>query len=77
MMIALIDLIGAALSIWSSKEKTKYTDKYKELCDAYYLEYNKSLDERSDAVLGNLDRELRNLAKSLARAIHGTGVPPA
>lgn len=47
------------LSLWEHKEKTKLADKVIELKRLRYEEQNKSEDLRSDAVLDNLEFELR------------------
>lgn len=62
MFSIILSLLDTGLKLWLSKEKTKYVDKKLELEKAYYLEYNKPLEERSDAVLDNLEFELRSLA---------------
>ncbi len=69
MIELILSLAASALSIWASKEKTKYSDQLGTLQKAYYDEYNKPLSERSDATLDNLEFELRVLARQLSAAI--------
>lgn len=69
MFAALAKALGAGLSIWESKEKNKYRDKLLSLKKAYYEEFNKPESVRSDAVLDNLEFELRILAESFASSV--------
>lgn len=63
---SLLGIVEAALSIWSSKLKQKYIDKVETLKREYHAEINKPVAERSDAVLDNLEFELRITSASLA-----------
>jgi hypothetical protein len=67
--ILILSLLDTALKLWLSKEKTKYIDKKMELQAAYYAEWNKPLDQRSDAVLDNIMFELKNLAIAFNSAV--------
>ena len=69
MVDALIKCLAAGLEIWNSKEKTKYIDKLVSLKKEYYEESNKPLPERDDAVLDNLEFELRLLASGFAASV--------
>ncbi len=69
MIKVLLDVLGSALSIWETKEKTKYLDKYTALKQAYYVEYNKPDEIRSDAVLDNLEHELCIFASGVSAEI--------
>jgi chorismate mutase len=69
MFSAILGIIEAALSIWSSKLRQKYIDRVGEIKRAYYEEYNKPDAERSDAVLDNLANELCIAAQELATEI--------
>jgi hypothetical protein len=78
MFTSILNIISAALSIWASKEKTKYSDELKKLREDFYEEYNKPLEERSDAVLDALTLRLRILTDSVTAAIgtsHASFVP--
>lgn len=66
---SILGIVEAALSIWNSKLKHKYIDKVETLKRAYYAEMNKPREEQSDAVLDNLEFELRITAASLAADI--------
>jgi hypothetical protein len=61
MWTALAQTLASALSIWDHKEKNKYIDKLISLKKDYNAEFNKSPANRSDAVLDNLEFELRLL----------------
>ena len=65
----ILGLLDTALKLWLSKEKTKYIDKKIELQAAYYAEWNKPLEQRSDAVLDNIMFELKNLAIAFKTAV--------
>lgn len=69
MFAAILGIIEAALSIWASKLRQKYIDKVESVKRAYYVEMNKPPADRSDAVLDNLEFELRITAASLAADI--------
>lgn len=69
MFILILSLLDTALKLWLSKEKTKYIDKKIELQAAYYAEWNKPIEQRSDAVLDNIMFELKNLAVAFNSAV--------
>ncbi len=71
MFLALVGVLEAALRLWDDKEKHKYQDKLLALKKAYYEEYNKNPERRSDAVLDNLDFELRILSSGFVSASIG------
>lgn len=75
MFASLLGILGSALSIWDNKEKRKYIDKMLQLKKDYYEEFNKPLAVRSDAVLDNLEFELRNLADAVAADIGKQNAP--
>lgn len=66
MFFLVLSLLDTGLKLWLHKDKTKYVDKKMALEKAYYAEFNKPLEERSDAVLDNLFFELRVLATAFA-----------
>lgn len=66
MISAILGIVEAALSIWDSKLKQKYIDKVERLKRDYYEEINRPLSERSDAVMDNLEFELKITTASLA-----------
>lgn len=66
---ALFNILASALSIWDSKEKTKYIDEKIRLEKRFYEEYNKDLAIRSDAVLDDVQLQLRILCNNVAAAI--------
>lgn len=55
----ILAIVEAGLSIWASKERTKYIDKLTKLKEQYHVEINKPDDLRDDAVITNLEFELR------------------
>lgn len=69
MFEALLNTLTAGLKLWDDKEKSKYTDKLIQLRTDFYEEYNKAPDVRSDAVLDNLEFELRVLATSFSASV--------
>jgi hypothetical protein len=72
MIEALFKTLAAAFSIWDTKEKRKYIDELMDLKKDYYEEFNKPMDQRSDAELDDLERKLRILADAFAS---GVGAP--
>lgn len=72
----LFEILNSALSIWDSKEKTKYIDQKIKLEKKFYEEYNKNLSVRSDAVLDNVQHELRILCSTVSSAIGATNISP-
>ena len=72
----LLGVLGAGLSLWASKEKTKYVDRLMELKRDYYAEFNKDPAVRSDAVLDNLKRELCILADAFTTSVGAANTPP-
>jgi hypothetical protein len=66
MFATILSIVEAALSIWKSELARKYIDKVEGLKRAYYAEANKPQAERSDAVLDNLEFELKITTASLA-----------
>lgn len=69
MFTVLLNCLSAGLTLWDDKEKTKYVDQVISLKEQYYAEFNKPLDSRSDAVLDNLEFQLRVLATSFASSV--------
>lgn len=67
-MKLLFEVLGTALSLWESKEKTKYIDRYMSLKRAYWEEYNKPQESRSDAALDNLEFEIKLLSTGFVAA---------
>lgn len=66
MFEVLLKVLGAGLSIWASKEARKYIDQKIALEKAWYAEYNKPDSDRSDAVLDNIEFQLRTLCIAFA-----------
>lgn len=69
MVDTILKIVLAALSIWESKEKTKYQDRVLELRKRYYEENAKPAGERNDAALDFWRFELLSLADSIAAEI--------
>lgn len=63
MIEALFKIASTALSIWDSKEKTKYVDAVIKLEKEYYEENNK--DRPDMAVINNIELELFVISKNL------------
>lgn len=76
----LLEILDSALSLWDSKEKTKYIDKKIKLEKKYYEEFNKPVWEpgqttkgkRLDSELGAIKLELRILCSNAATAIRAS-----
>lgn len=64
MVTVILSLLNTGLSLWLHKEKTKYIDEVREIEREYYAEINKPEDQRSDAVLDNLEWKLRSVARA-------------
>lgn len=69
MIESLLAVLGAGLSLWNHREKTHLMDRFLELRSAWYAEYNKPIDRRSDARLDNIERELRLISTRFAAAV--------
>lgn len=61
MFTLILSLLNVGLQLWLSKEKTKYIDQKLAIEKQYYEEINKPLEQRSDAVLDNLEFQLKIL----------------
>lgn len=72
---ALIQLLSSALSIWDSKEKTKYQDQLIDLKTRYYEELKKPENRVDDAVLDDIRIRLCILVDSFTAQIGGPAVP--
>jgi hypothetical protein len=71
MIEAFLSVLAAGLSLWDHEEKTKYRDKYLELRKKWYEEFNKPEDIRSDAVLDNIELELRLIGEAFSTSVIG------
>lgn len=69
MFTALLQVLLAGLQLWTDKEKTKYVDQLMKLKKEYYEEVNKPDDKRDDAVLDNLEFQLRLLGSAFASGV--------
>lgn len=77
MFTVLLNCLNAGLTLWDDKEKTKYVDQLISLKEQYYAEFNKPDASRSDAVLDNLEFQLRVLATSFAAGVGKPNPPPS
>lgn len=68
---ALAQALATGLSLWQSLEKRKYLDKLMKLQREYREEFNKDPSVRSNAVLDNLEFELRQLGIAFSSAVGG------
>ncbi len=66
MFNAFLTVLGAGLQIWASKEKRKYIDKFIKLKKEYREEESKPDDKRNDAVLDDLEFQLKLLGIAFA-----------
>lgn len=62
MIETIFPVLEQGLRLWNTKESRKYLDQVIELKRKWYEEYNKPQDIRSDAVLDNIQFELRILS---------------
>lgn len=69
MFETILGVLSAGLSLWNDLEKDKYISKLISLKEQYYVEFNKVVDQRSDAVLDNLEFELCLLANGFSTSV--------
>ena len=69
MFESLAAALSAGLTLWKDKNRTKYVDALMRLRREYYAESNKPDSQRSDAVLDNLESELRILASAFSSGV--------
>lgn len=69
MIETIFKCLEAGLSLWDDKEKDKYKDELISLKEQYYAEFNKDPALRSDAVLDNLEFQLRVLVTSFSASV--------
>jgi hypothetical protein len=67
MFATILNILQAGLSLWDSKEKTKYVDKLIKLKKDYYVEYNK--ENPDHAALDCIEFELLLLGHSFASKV--------
>jgi hypothetical protein len=72
MFQSLLTALSAGLTLWSSKEKTKYQDHIIKLRTEWHEEYSKSPEDRSDAVLDDIEFRLQCLCSSFSIAVGAT-----
>lgn len=65
----ILSLLEKGLSLWEHKDKTKYVDKVMKLKREYREEMAKPEDQRSGAVLDNIEFELRLLAGAFTSSV--------
>ena len=68
MFTTLMQTLLVGLQLWQHKEANKYHDRAMSLKRRYRDEFNKPEGERSDAVIDDLEFELRILADSFSAA---------
>lgn len=68
MLSSIIQLLQTGLSLWEHHEKTKYIDKVIQLKKRYRDEESKPENERSGAVLDNIEFELRLISAAFCAA---------
>jgi hypothetical protein len=69
MIETLLNVFLQGLTLWNSKEKTKYVDKILSLKKDWYDEYKKPIGSRDDDKLANIQSELRLTAEAWSSAI--------
>lgn len=70
MLELIFKALAAGLSIWESKEKTKYIDKLEAAKRAYEEEWNKAPADRSDAALDQIRFDLKLLTESFVASVN-------
>ncbi len=70
MIQSIIALAEIALRLWASMEKRKYQDKLLGLKRKWRDEWNKPKGERSNAVLDNIEFEIRLLCDGIVQVIN-------
>ena len=65
LVTALFSIVGSALSIWDTKEKRKYLDKYIQLQKDYNEAINRSDDQWNDARIDSILFDLRLLVSAI------------
>lgn len=63
---ALLQIIGAILSIVADKVRRKYIDEYQELKQFWYEEYNKPREQRNNAALDTVEFRIITLGQTIA-----------
>ena len=66
MIKTLFSVLEQGLKLWNTKEAKEYLEKVIKLKRQFYEEYNKPIDDRSNAVLDNIERELCIIADTFA-----------
>lgn len=61
-------VLEQGLTLWNSKEASKYTDQVLKLKERYYVEYNKPLNIRSDVAMDSICLHLQHLCESFVTA---------
>ena len=69
MIESVLKILGAGLSLWESKEKRKYLDKYLILRKRYYEESLQNPPD--DAILDGIELELQLLGEAFAAKVEG------
>lgn len=69
MISTILNLLGAGLSLWDTKEKTRYQDKFIAIKTALYEEMKKPYEERNHAAIDDLEFQLKLLCDSFAAAV--------
>lgn len=64
----ILEILKSGLSLWDSKEKTKYIDKLMKIEKEIYEEESKPLEERDQAVIDNLNFDLLLVSRAFAQA---------
>lgn len=71
---SILKILGAGLSIWESKEKTKYLDTFLKLKQEYFDEFNK--DPQDHSALDLISYKLQLLGNAFASQVGIKNPPP-
>lgn len=69
MIETILGVLTAAFTLWDDLEKDKYVNQLVSLKEQYYAEFNKPVADRSDAVLDNIEFQLRILAVGFTASV--------
>lgn len=71
---SLLQVLGAGLKLWSSKEASKYLDRYIKLKKEWYEEIAKPEHQQDHARIDNLKFELKLLCDSFTSSVGTTDI---
>jgi len=67
----ILEITRSTLSIWDSKQKRKYIDRFVKYQKELYEEESRSFDKRDQAVIDNLHFDIMLLSRAISSEING------